>query len=169
VNFGTTGAINFSTTRSSQTFSLQSADSTVRSYHVNEIILAIPNLSNGSWNVSVMVNGVQSNAVSFEVTGQSGVTDPYAYPNPFNPYLGEISNIVINPQGATTATVYIFDMTAKLVQKIVWPQTGISGNRVTWDGINAYGEIVGDGAYLYRVVDGNKLLGKGKILVINRK
>ena len=56
---------------------------------------------------------------------------------------------------------------AKVVQKIVW--TSVGTNEITWNGRNAFSEIQGDGVYPYRVVDAsNKVLGKGKILVINK-
>ena len=140
----------------------------------DSITMRIPSMTNGSKNVKVVRASDlrESNTVTFEVTGATA-TDSLtnAYPNPFNPLGGEVTRIVFSPGSATRADILIFDMTAKLVSKLNWPTTGTirpDGRvEVVWDGKNSYGEIVGDGVYLYRVVDGG--VRKGKILVVNKK
>ena len=163
-NFGTAGEVRFTRTGVGL-YSMRSTDTTIQNYDANRVIFGSPSLQAGTWNVSVYVDGVESNTVTFEVIASQAAADPYNYPNPFNPNGGEITTIVFAPQTSATATIYIFDTTARLQQKIMW-----SGGaaRVVWDGKNAYAETVGDGVYLYRIVDGTKLLGRGKILVINK-
>jgi len=165
-NFGTSGEVHFSRAGMG-TYSLRSSDtSTVRSYSAGRIDFTSPQLQAGVWNVTVFTGGAESNIATFEVTASTAAADPYNYPNPFNPYRGNTTTIVFAPQGATAVSINIYDITAKPVQKLAWTAGGAT--EIVWDGKNAYGEIVGDGVYLYRVVDGSKLLGKGKILVINQ-
>jgi hypothetical protein len=163
-NFGTAGEVRFTRTGVGL-YSMRSTDTTIQSYDIRQIILLSPSLQAGTWNVSVYTNNVESNTVTFEVVASQAPADAYNFPNPFNPNQGETTTIVFAPQTSATANIYIFDMTARMQQKILW-----SGGaaRVVWDGKNAYGETVGDGVYLYRIVDGTKLLGRGKILVINK-
>jgi hypothetical protein len=139
------------------------------------VTMNIPAMSVGNKTVKVgFASDVEreSNGVTFEVTGATATdSQTNAYPNPFNPLGGEVTRIVFSPGTATRADIMIFDMTAKLVSKLNWPTTGTirpDGRvEVVWDGKNSYGEIVGDGVYLYRVVDGG--VRKGKILVVNKK
>jgi hypothetical protein len=174
-NLDVAGTVQFVTEGGVITAVNSSATNTpITAWSVNSITMRIPSMSNGSKNVKVVRASDlrESNTVTFEVTGAAASDSlTNAYPNPFNPLGGEVTRIVFSPGTATRADIMIFDMTAKLVSKLNW--TIGSGTRpdgrveVTWDGKNSYGEIVGDGVYLYRVVDGG--VRKGKILVVNKK
>ena len=87
-----------------------------------------------------------------------------------NPLAGLGTKIVFNPQGESEGSVYVVDSTAKLAIKLAWTNPTLTDNlEVSWDGKDAYLDILGDGVYLYRVVGkSGKMLGKGKILVINQ-
>lgn len=110
-------------------------------------------------------NHITITVVASAATSEAGAS--YNYPNPFNPLRGDKTKIVFNPQSAASANIYIFDSSAKVVSKIAWAAG--QSTEVEWDGKNAFSEILGDGAYPYRVVDASgKVLGKGKILIINK-
>ena len=60
-------------------------------------------------------------------------------------------------------------MAARFVLRKNFNLEGGSTNRVTWDGYSDYNELVGNGIYLYLILDEAKnRVGKGKIWVINR-
>ncbi|MBI5699363.1 IPT/TIG domain-containing protein [Candidatus Saganbacteria bacterium] len=147
----------------------------ITAWSAASVTMRVPSMGPGAKSVKIVRSSdlLESNEVSFEVTATAAPADSAtnAYPNPFNPLGGETTKIVFSPGSAAKADIYIFDMTAKLVQKLNWPTTGSTRPdgrvEVTWDGKNSYGEIVGDGVYLYRVVDGG--VRKGKILVVNKK
>ena len=116
----------------------------------------------------------ESNTAIFEVEGIGGSSaggSSYNYPNPFNPSssnpVENKTTIVFDAGSAKNISVYIFDISARLVKKIDW--AGGAGT-VTWDGKNGFGEVLGDGVYLYRVInnEGKSQLGKGKILIIHQ-
>ncbi|MBI5700876.1 hypothetical protein HZC34_03390 [Candidatus Saganbacteria bacterium] len=123
----------------------------------------------GKKNVKIVRDdGKTSNQIVFTVLAPTVTSSSYNYPNPFNALAGGTTKIVFATNGATSATAYIFDTIARAAAKLSWTGTGANGE-ISWDGKNSLSEIVGDGAYLYRVVDaGNKTLGKGKILVVNK-
>ena len=166
------GTINFA--GGGTTTSIKSSDtgSLITSWADGQIVLSLPSMSRGVKTVNIVRADAtpSDNSVTFEVTGTAtGGGTSYNYPNPFNPLGGQKTNIVFTPGNAANVTVYVYDMTAKQVARIEWAQ-GAPSAQVEWDGKNIYDEIVGDGVYLYRVVDAgsSKLIGKGKILVINK-
>lgn len=91
------------------------------------------------------------------------------YPNPFNPFGGEIATFECSAEASGTATLYVYDLAARLVwQKTVNLTTGTTS--FTWDGYNNFNQLSGNGLYLYRLVDGNakSSLAKGKVWIVNR-
>lgn len=92
------------------------------------------------------------------------------YPNPFNPKGGEIVTFECNSDSTLEATFYLYDMAARLLQKKTFNLQGGKINRITWDGYTDYNELVGNGIYLYRLIDSSTKLpvAKGKVWVINR-
>ena len=91
------------------------------------------------------------------------------YPNPFNPKGSQICSIECTPDTTTEAFLYIYDMSARKVWQNTFNLTGGIKNTTTWDGYNNYNQLVGNGIYLYWIVDKAKTrLGRGKIWVINQ-
>ena len=90
------------------------------------------------------------------------------YPNPFNPYAGQVATFECTSDRTTEASLYIYNMAAQLLQRKPFNlQTGV--NRVTWNGSDANNDLVGTGLYLYQLIDnGKQRLGRGKILVVNQ-
>ncbi|OGC07148.1 hypothetical protein A2230_06405 [candidate division WOR-1 bacterium RIFOXYA2_FULL_36_21] len=147
-------------------------ESRVSAWSINSIAFTVPRMEVGTKTISVKrTDGKESNTITFNVVASdvTGVSGSYNYPNPFNPLAGEITKIVFDPQGATSATAYIMDMTTRIVGKLSWTDDGSGPSEIEWNGVSAFSEKLGDGVYLYRVIDSNnKLLGKGKILIINK-
>lgn len=138
----------------------------IKSWSVKEITFVVPNTLSGKLNLKVITDAKkESNVVDFTVSGNS--TNPtYNFPNPFNPTGGEITTIVFTPGTETSASIYIIDITGRIVGKVAW--TSATSAQVTWNGKDYNGNILGDGVYLYRVAAGSKLLGRGKILIVNK-
>ncbi|MFC1571278.1 T9SS type A sorting domain-containing protein [Candidatus Margulisiibacteriota bacterium] len=91
------------------------------------------------------------------------------YPNPFNPNGGEVATIECTPDTTVEATLYIYDMSARLFLRQAFNLTGGTANRTTWNGYSDYNELVGNGIYLYQIIDANRTrVGKGKIWVVNQ-
>lgn len=92
------------------------------------------------------------------------------YPNPFNPKGGEIATFECTPDSTFEAALYIYDMSARLLLQKSFSLQGGTVNRTSWDGFSDFNERVGNGVYLYRLVDTStkKSVGKGKVWVINR-
>ena len=166
------GTINFA--GGGVTTAVRSTDtgSLITSWADGQIVLSLPRMAAGTKTISlVRTDGVSSdNSITFEVTAATNEgSTSYNYKNPFNPLGGETTNIVFSPGSAGNVSVYIFDMTARQIAKLDWTSSAPSAS-VEWNGKNNYGEIVGDGVYLYRIVDAGagKMISKGKILVINK-
>jgi len=91
------------------------------------------------------------------------------YPNPFNPKGGKSATIECITDTTAEATLYLYDMSARLLLRKAFDLQGGSTNRTAWNGYGYDNELVGSGIYLYRIIskDGTRV-GKGKIWVINR-
>ncbi|MFH1386978.1 MAG: Ig-like domain-containing protein [bacterium] len=118
-----------------------------------------------SWTAQGVVNALESLPADFQVTSSSAGGTVTSWPNPFNAGKESINLAFTLPAGTTNVGVYIFDMTAKLVNKQL-----ITANQTTWNGNDMAGTLVGDGAYIIRVIneDNKSLIAKGKILVVKR-
>jgi hypothetical protein len=101
----------------------------------------------------------------------SASSKPKNVPNPFRPRHGEGTTIMYNLASASGAKMIIYDITGKAIwQKSFGPgaeggKTGL--NSVFWDGKNDFGEYVGNGAYIYIVTSGSKILHKGQMAVMD--
>jgi len=90
-------------------------------------------------------------------------------PNPFNPDNG--SGVIWYYLDADNETsIYLFDLSGTVVWKATYPSGAVGGkagaNSITYDGKTLWGDILGNGVYIYKVVQGNKSVGGGKIAVI---
>lgn len=92
------------------------------------------------------------------------------YPNPFNPKGGQIATFECSSEASVLSTIYLYDMSARLLWKKAFNISAGAINRTTWNGYSDFNELAGNGVYLYRLIDNNsnKLLAKGKVWVINR-
>jgi thermitase len=101
-----------------------------------------------------------------------GPTGQISYgPNPFDPNKATIMiKYTLNENSDTY--IYFYDIAGNLIcRKFYYSGTtgGTRGdNRVYWDGKNDFSGTVANGVYLFRVVCGNKIIGKGKIVVVKK-
>ena len=80
-----------------------------------------------------------------------------AYPNPFNPS----TTIRFSLSGATPVRLAIVDITGRHVRTLVDEIRNAGEQRVSWDGKDDRGSVVGSGVYLYRLdVEGESRTGK---------
>ena len=129
----------------------------------------------------VTVRLIVNDLPSTEVTSvfHAGTSDPamitsaqtlFSYgPNPFNPLKGPIL-IKYALTANANVSIYFFDVTGNLICRKSYP-SGTNGgqqgdNRVYWDGMNDYGEMVANGVYLFRIAAEGRVVGKGKIVVL---
>lgn len=94
----------------------------------------------------------------------------FNYPNPFNPRGGEITSFECTSSISMEATLYIYDLSARLLWKKDWSLPAGLTSQTSWNGYSDFNERVGTGIYPYYLVDrsANKIAAKGKAWVINR-
>lgn len=93
------------------------------------------------------------------------------YPNPFKPLKGEETSLAYNLSVDATLTLYLFDITGSAVWKrtyLAGYEGGMAGyNEVTFNGFSDFGEVLGNGIYLLRIVHSGKVIGNGRITVLD--
>ncbi len=114
---------------------------------------------------------------SFAVmSGKVEVIGPaYNYPNPFKPLSADpaqnSTKIAYNLNVDANVTLIIYDITGHEVHRMTYfPGTegGRAGiNQVIWNGHSIFGEAVGNGMYVYKIISGNSVIGTGKIVVLD--
>lgn len=92
------------------------------------------------------------------------------YKNPFNPGIGESTNITYTLNQDAAVTIYIYNMIGQYVKRIsCFPgsEGGKAGyNRVAWDGYSDFKELMGNDVYLAKIVAFGKVIGKCKIAIL---
>ena len=68
------------------------------------------------------------------------------------------------------ATLYLYDLSARLLWQKPFSLTGGAVNRLSWNGYSDWNEFASNGVYLYRLVEksAKTSLARGKVWVINR-
>ena len=135
-------------------------------------------LSTGTHNVKIEVSDYLGNWGTFEannltVNDSSGTVAldgvPLNYPNPFNTSTGP-TKITYKLTVDSDIIVYVFDVRGVLIRKSTYSSGSMGGkagyNEITWDGKDDFGSTVGNGIYPYRIVSGGRVLGRGKIAVL---
>jgi len=95
----------------------------------------------------------------------------YALPNPFDRAQTSEANFVYALEGNFDTVIYLFDVNGNLIWQKSF-QAGENGgksgtNNPSWNGENLYGEKVPNGVYLYQIVADRRVIGRGKIIVLN--
>ncbi len=91
-------------------------------------------------------------------------------PNPYNPNSGTTAKIWYWLNADAETSIYIVDISGTLV----WKETYAAGtnggkkdeNSIDFDGKDRWGNILGDGVYIYKIVQNGKSIGGGKIAII---
>jgi hypothetical protein len=105
------------------------------------------------------------------VVRQDSLPMTYALPNPFDRSL--VSSITFNYSltGNFDTKIYLFDLSGNLI----WQQSFSAGenggkagtNDPLWNGSDLFGSRVANGIYVYQIVAGNHVIGRGKVIVLN--
>jgi thermitase len=105
-----------------------------------------------------------------EVQPQTNLPPTFALPNPFDRSVsGEVS-FSYKLEGNFNATIYLFDLNGGLI----WRRTFAAGenggkwgqNDPVWNGNNLFSEKVPNGLYFYQITADQKIIGRGKIIVL---
>jgi len=99
------------------------------------------------------------------------VTAPLNYPNPFKPLKGETTSLAYVLTKDVDVTLYIYNIKASAVCRRnykAFEEGGMAGyNEVVWDGRSDFNEIQGNGIYIFKIVHNQKVLGTGKITILD--
>ena len=115
--------------------------------------------------------GSWSSAATYEVAlpDEAWIQPTFCYPSPFDP-TQQSTNIVYKLDKAQDVKIWIFDMAGRIVWRRFYGSGSAGGrggqNEIEWNGVNDWGEMVSNGLYLYRIIVDNRILYKGKILVL---
>ena len=90
-------------------------------------------------------------------------------PNPYNPNNGSL-RIWYWLESSKETSIYIMDLSGTLVYKQTYT-TGTNGaqageNNVEYNGKTSWGDVLGNGVYLYKIVQDGKSVGGGKLAII---
>ncbi|MBD3182109.1 T9SS type A sorting domain-containing protein, partial [Candidatus Poribacteria bacterium] len=91
----------------------------------------------------------------------------YAYPNPFNPDIGNV-NIRYSLNRDTNVTIEVYDISGDLVTTLIEgePKYQAIEYAESWDGKNDNGDIVANGVYFYLITTTTNEKAAGKIAVL---
>ena len=114
---------------------------------------------------------IASVAPTRQVVAQTALPPTFALPNPFDRTSTNETSFVYNLEGNFNTTLYLFDLNGNLLWRknyAVGENGGKAGaNNPAWDGQNLYGERVPNGVYFYQIATDQKVIGRGKIIVLN--
>lgn len=102
------------------------------------------------------VAGINEYRISFEVINKPTITNVLNYPNPFSTATSFLFTVT-GSQVPSQLKIQILTVTGKVVREITKGELGALhiGRNITqykWDGKDQYGQTLGNGVYLYRVV-----------------
>ena len=102
------------------------------------------------------VSGTDDYRISFEVINKPSITNILNYPNPFSTATSFLFTLT-GAQIPSQLKIQILTVTGKVVKEITKAELGPLhiGRNITeykWDGKDQYGQMLGNGVYLYRVV-----------------
>ena len=153
---------------------------------IEKDVLAIWSVGNpdGQYNLRLTVSNTSGESyqyvsgVNFGVDGEVKLSGkPKCGPSPYDPSKGDLL-FYYDLLAASDVDIYVYDISGTLVwQRSLSYDAGISGgggsagtNRVYWDGVDAFGNSLGNGAYLYMIVARDsgekKIIGRGKFAVV---
>ncbi len=97
------------------------------------------------------------------------------YPNPFKPLSTDpnlnTTNIQYTLSVDAPVTIITYDITGHEVMRKTFGQGENGGragvNSVIWNGSNLFGEVSGNGMYIYKIISKNKVIGTGKLVILD--
>lgn len=95
----------------------------------------------------------------------------YALPNPFDRRTGSGTTFYYQLPANANSSVSLFDLGGSMI----WQRSFVAGengaksgaNDPGWDGRNMFGANVPTGVYLYQIVSDRKVVGRGKVIILN--
>lgn len=95
----------------------------------------------------------------------------YALPNPFDRRTGTSTTFYYQLQANANSSVSLFDLGGNMI----WQRSFVAGengakagaNNPEWDGRNMFNANVPTGVYLYQIVSDRKVVGRGKVIILN--
>lgn len=138
-----------------------------------------PSLDEGTYTFKLKAwdkyeNAAQEVLTPLYVKEKLGVIGPPVnHPNPFSPLKGEITHIAYTLTVDSTITIYLYDLRGRTIWKRTYMkgfEGGMAGyNEVPFNGFSDFGEILGNGMYFFQITHKNKVVGKGKLTVFDRR
>lgn len=153
---------------------------------VDDGLLCIWSISNPDKKYNLRLTVTNSSGESYSSTSYVNFGDngdvtlsghPQCGPSPFDPSK-QTFLFYYDLNNAADVDIYVYDITGTLVwQKGLSYDGGSAGNggsagpnRVSWDGVNNFGESLGSGAYIYMIIANSsgerKIIGRGKFAVL---
>ncbi|MFA6431693.1 MAG: S8 family serine peptidase [Candidatus Margulisiibacteriota bacterium] len=105
------------------------------------------------------------------VNSLAALPQAFLLPNPFDRKTSTEAVFYYSLHGNFLSTIYLFDLSGNMIwQKSYQPgeNGGKDGiNTPSWDGKSLFGGTVSTGIYLYQIIADQKVLARGKIIVLN--
>ncbi|MFH1844214.1 MAG: T9SS type A sorting domain-containing protein, partial [bacterium] len=119
-----------------------------------------------SYSFSLISDGVETMSGKWQsVTFRGSVPTQFAlrnnYPNPFNP----LTNIEFDLPKAGQVSLFIYDVSGRLVKTLINEALPAAKHLVQWDGTDGSSRRVASGVYYYRLDTGNDAATKRMMLV----
>ena len=116
-----------------------------------------------------------SNIVTLETKVLAGgvqvVGMPMSFPNLFKPLSGGTALIQYTLSDDAPVVVIMYDITGQEVKRWEFTPGGNGGkagiNQIEWDGRSMFGEVVGNGMYVYKIISGNRTIATSKLVVLD--
>jgi hypothetical protein len=94
-----------------------------------------------------------------------------SYPTPFKPLSGNPATVAYNLTVDADITIYLYDLAGQVILTKKFKK-GLEGgkagyNSFQWNGMTDMGRVVGNGIYIYKVISKNKIIGTGKLVVLD--
>lgn len=146
--------------------------SIVTAYEVNQNNVK---LEPGKHTIKIEVKDIHGKTTVLEVKdldvlGYAAIEQkPMNYPNPFRPSYGDTTKIHYTLTDDADIKIMIYDLAGRQVNSIfciAGTEGGRAGaNNVPWDGKNISGKILGNGVYVYIIVNKGSVLNSGEIAI----
>lgn len=125
----------------------------------------------GTTSVRTVPVYIRSTSPTREAEPQSGLPLTFSLPNPFDRFATSEVTFNYTLSGNFTTRIYIFNLAGNLIWQNSYSagtNGGKSGaNNPAWNGKDLLGVNVPNGIYLYQVITEQKVLARGKIIVLN--
>jgi hypothetical protein len=143
--------------------------------------LTPPPLTGGTYSLKIIAwdkagNSVQETISPLYVNAPDDIRvigNPLNYPNPFAPLKGQKTSIAYVLSIDMDITLYMHNIRGNVVWRRTYPafeEGGKAGyNEVLWDGISDFGKVLGNGIYIFKLAHNNKVVGRGKVTILDYK